>query len=153
VRKLGCNKRVGNGFFVTQVVGKSMEPTIRDGAYCIFRAGVSGTRQNRVLLVQKRDFIDEETGGGYTLKRYHSTKSTTEDGWKHEQIRLIPDNPDRTRFPVLEFSPEDDADLRVVAEFVQMLEPPPSVAYPVRLRTEISSFAMPFVVPVTIAIP
>jgi hypothetical protein len=122
VRKLGCTKRLGSGFFVTQVVGKSMEPTIHDGAYCVFRAGVSGTRQNRVLLVQKRDFTDAETGGGYTVKRYESTKTTSEDTWKHERIRLIPDNPDRQTFPVLEFSPEDEADLRVVAEFVQALK-------------------------------
>lgn len=75
------------------------------------------------MLVQKRNFTDPETGGSYTVKRYESTKSTSEDGWSHERIRLIPDNPDRERFPVLEFSAEDDADLRVVAEFVQMLAP------------------------------
>jgi phage repressor protein C with HTH and peptisase S24 domain len=121
VRKLGCTKRIGDGFFVTQVAGKSMEPTIRDGSYCVFRAGVSGTRQNRILLVQKRDFTDPETGGGYTIKRYESTKSKSEDGWRHERIRLIPDNPDRAKFPVLEFSAQDDTDLEVVAEFVQTL--------------------------------
>ena len=122
VRKLGYGKRLGTGLFVTQVVGKSMEPTIRDGAYCVFRAGVSGTRQNRVLLVQKRDFTDPESGGGYTVKRYESKKTTTEDGWSHERIRLLPDNPDRAAFPVLEFTPEDDADLQVIAEFIQMLD-------------------------------
>lgn len=121
VRKLGYTSRLGPGLFVTQVVGKSMEPTIRDGAYCVFRARVSGTRQNRILLVQKRDFTDPETGGGYTVKRYDSKKTITEEGWSHERIRLIPDNPDRAAFPVLEFTPEDDADLRVVAEFIQML--------------------------------
>jgi phage repressor protein C with HTH and peptisase S24 domain len=121
VRKHGYTKRLGTGLFVTQVVGKSMEPTIRDGAYCVFRAGVSGTRQNRILLVQKRDFTDPETGGGYTVKRYESQKTTTEEGWSHELIRLIPDNRDRTAFRVLEFTPEDDADLQVIAEFIQML--------------------------------
>jgi hypothetical protein len=121
VRKLGYTSRLGPGLFVSQVVGKSMEPTIRDAAYCVFRTGVSGTRQNRILLVQKRDFTDPETGGGYTVKRYESTKTTTEEGWKHERIRLIPDNPDRVTFPVLEFTPEDEGDLQVIAEFVQML--------------------------------
>jgi phage repressor protein C with HTH and peptisase S24 domain len=122
VRKHGYTKRLGTGFFVTQVVGKSMEPTIRDGAYCVFRAGVSGTRQDRILLVQKRDFTDPESGGGYTVKRYASQKATMEKGWSHERIRLLPDNPDRATFPVLEFTPEDDADLRVIAEFIQMLD-------------------------------
>lgn len=125
VRKLGYAKRFDPGLFVTQVVGKSMDPTIRDGTYCVFRAGVSGTRQRRILLVQKRDFTDPETGGGYTVKRYESKKTTTEDGWSHERIRLLPDNPDRAAFPVLEFTPEDDADLRVVAEFIQTLTAPP----------------------------
>jgi len=121
VKKLGYTSRLGPGLFVTQVVGKSMEPTIRDGAYCVFRTGVTGTRQNRILLVQKRDFTDPDTGGGYTVKRYESQKATTEEGWNHERIRLIPDNPDRAAFPVLEFTPEDDADLQVLAEFVEML--------------------------------
>ena len=124
VRELGFSKRLGSGLFVTQVVGKSMEPTIRDGAYCVFRAGVSGTRQNRIVLVQKRDFTDPETGGGYTVKRFESTKTTTEQGWKHERIRLIPDNPDRAAFPVIEFTPEDEGDLQMIAEFVQMLTLP-----------------------------
>ena len=72
--------------------------------------------------MQKRDFTDTESGGGYTVKRYASQKATTEKGWSHERIRLLPDNPDRATFPVLEFTPEDDADLRVIAEFIQMLD-------------------------------
>jgi hypothetical protein len=121
VRKHGCTKPLDAGLFVTQVVGKSMEPTIRDGAYCVFRADVSGSRQHRILLVQKRDLTDPETGGGYTVKRYESKKTTKEEGWKHQEIRLIPDNADRAAFPILEFTPDDDADLRVIAEFIQML--------------------------------
>ncbi len=127
-RPLGTNFTIDHflpwSFVVTQVVGKSMEPTIRDGAYCVFRTGVSGTRHSRILLVQKRDFTDPETGGGYTVKRYESTKSMADDGWRNERIRLVPDNPDRGVFPVLEFTPEDEADLRVIAEFVQMLNTP-----------------------------
>ncbi len=124
VRRHGYTKRLVAGLFVTQIVGKSMEPTIHDGAYCVFRAGVSGTRQNRVLLVQRRDFTDPDTGGGYTVKRYESQKATTEEGERHERIWLVPDNPDRAAFPVLEFTPEDDTDLRVIAEFIQMLRQP-----------------------------
>lgn len=123
VRKLGHTKRLATSVFITQVVGKSMEPTIRDNAYCVFRTNVGGTRQHRILLVQEHDFTDRETGGGYTGKRYASQKLRTEDGWSHERIRLVPDNPDRTAFPILEFTPTDDEDLRVIAEFVQMIGP------------------------------
>ena len=35
----------GQGMFVAQVVGKSMEPQIPDGAYCLFCRPVDGTRQ------------------------------------------------------------------------------------------------------------
>ncbi|HRT08758.1 MAG TPA: HNH endonuclease domain-containing protein [Candidatus Paceibacterota bacterium] len=124
VRRLGYAGPLSPGLFVTRVIGRSMEPTIRDGAYCVFRAGVSGTRQNRVLLVQKRDFTDPETGGGYTVKRYESEKTTSGESWRHVRIRLKPDNPDRAAFPILEFTPEDDADLQVIAEFVQVLAVP-----------------------------
>jgi hypothetical protein len=123
VVKHGFSKRISDGMFVTRVVGKSMEPTIKDGSYCVFRGGVTGTRQGLVVLVDKLESTDPETGGNYTVKRYRSAKSATEDGWRHESIRLIPDNPNRDKFPVLEFSREDEADLRVVAEFVEMLSP------------------------------
>ena len=38
------------GMFVAQVVGKSMEPRIPDGAYCLFASPVTGTRQGRTCL-------------------------------------------------------------------------------------------------------
>jgi phage repressor protein C with HTH and peptisase S24 domain len=123
VAKHGFSKRLAEGMFVTRVVGESMAPTIKNGSYCVFRSPVEGTRQGRIVLVQKRDMTDPETGGSYTVKRYQSLKSAQEGGWHHESIQLIPDNPDRQKFPVLEFSAEDDADLRVVAEFIQMLSP------------------------------
>ncbi len=121
--KHGFPKRLSEGMFVTRVVGESMSPTIKDGSYCVFRSPVEGARQGRIVLVQKRNMTDSETGGSYTVKRYRSTKSMGEEGWRHESIQLIPDNPDRERFPILAFSSEDDADLQVVAEFIQMLSP------------------------------
>ena len=54
------------GIFVARVVGKSMEPTIPDGAHCLFRAPVEGTRQGRIVLVQSLDGTDPESGQRYT---------------------------------------------------------------------------------------
>jgi len=58
--------------FVAQVVGKSMEPAIPDGSYCLFTAPIEGTRQGKT--VQLRDAADPETGQRYTIKRYESEK-------------------------------------------------------------------------------
>lgn len=40
--------------FVARVVGHSMEPQIRDGEYCVFRAKPAGSRKGRVVLAQYR---------------------------------------------------------------------------------------------------
>jgi hypothetical protein len=71
--------------FVAQVVGKSMEPAIPDGAYCLFAAPVTGTRQGKTVLVQLRDATDPETGERYTVKRYESEKTET-PLWRHARI-------------------------------------------------------------------
>ena len=80
--------RLRKGMFVAQVVGKSMQPAIADGAWCLFRAPVDGTRQGKIVLVQLRDAIDPETGNRYTVKRYKSEKTTTGDSWHHRKITL-----------------------------------------------------------------
>ena len=118
VAALGFTKPLDRDMFVCRVVGRSMHPTIPDGSLCVFRASVGGTRQGRVLLVQKRDLTDPETGGSYTVKRYRSSKAQTEEGWTHESIELIPDNKE---FPTLRFLADDDAELRVIAEFVGLV--------------------------------
>ncbi len=101
--------------FVARVAGVSMEPRIPDGSLCVFRAGVTGSREDRLVLV-------EYDGGGtndrHTVKRYHSRKRTAPDGsWEHAIIRLEPINPD---FEAWELNPEEDR-FRIVAEFVQVL--------------------------------
>ena len=85
--------RLRKGMFVAQVVGKSMEPAIRDGAWCLFRTPVEGTRQGKIVLVQLRDATDPETGQRYTVKRYKSQKAKEGDSWRHEKITLKPVNP------------------------------------------------------------
>jgi hypothetical protein len=60
-----------------------MEPAIPNGAYCLFRAPVEGTRQGKTVLVQLRDATDPENGGRYTVKRYESEKARDGDSWRH----------------------------------------------------------------------
>lgn len=113
------NSRLSRDMFVARVVGKSMEPMIRDGALCIFRLHPQGSRQGRVVLVQYRGEADPDTGGSYTVKRYRSEKSLSDDAWKHERIILEPEN---INYSPIALNPIAEGDVMVIAEFVQALE-------------------------------
>jgi type III restriction enzyme len=105
--------------FVARAVGRSMEPSIHDGDYCVFRAKPQGTRQGKIVLAQSRGISDPETGGSFTLKRYRSEKTSDQSGeWKHTQITLEPLNPDYD--PII-LTPESEGDVDVVAEYITTL--------------------------------
>jgi phage repressor protein C with HTH and peptisase S24 domain len=107
--------RLTREMFVAEIVGHSMEPLIPDGSLCVFRRGVTGSRQGRLVLV-------EALGGAgndrYTVKRYRSEKRQNDAGeWAHERIRLEPLNP---AFEAWDLDPQEDR-YRILAEFVQVL--------------------------------
>ncbi len=107
--------RLTEGMFVARIVGRSMEPRIPDGSLCVFREGVAGSRQGKLVLVE---YMGGGTNDRYTVKRYVSEKTKNPDGtWTHERIRLEPLNPD---FEAWDLNPEEDR-FRVLAEFVQVL--------------------------------
>jgi SOS-response transcriptional repressor LexA len=107
--------RLAEGMFVARIVGRSMEPRIPDGSLCVFRSGVTGSRQGKLVLVE---YMGGGTNDRYTVKRYISEKAQRGDGtWSHERIRLEPLNPE---FEAWDLHPEEDR-FRVVAEFVQVL--------------------------------
>jgi hypothetical protein len=110
-------RRLRPGMFVAQVVGKSMEPVIPDGAFCLFAAPVVGTRQGKIVLIQLRDTNDPETGERYTIKRYESEKVRDGQSWRHTAITLKPFNPD---FEPIILTGEE-GQLQVIAEFLQVL--------------------------------
>jgi len=110
--------RLRPGMFIAQVVGKSMEPAVPDGAYCLFAAPVTGTRQGKTVLVQLRDAADPETGERYTVKRYESVKTGDGDDWHHAEITLKPVNPD---FQPIVLTGADEGQLKVIAELVEVL--------------------------------
>ncbi len=112
--------RLRPGMFVAQVVGKSMEPAIPDGSYCLFAAPVAGTRQGKTVLVQLRDATDSETGERYTVKRYESEKAKDDDSWLHAKITLRPVNPE---FEPIVLTGADEGQLQVVAECLEVLGP------------------------------
>lgn len=76
-------------YFAVYAKGNSMYPEIKEGDVCVFEwyNQTGGTREGDIVLAEC-DGIDDEA----TIKKYHSVKVQTEDGWKHEKIELIPSN-------------------------------------------------------------
>ncbi len=113
-----AGRKLRRGMFVAQVVGRSMEPRIPDGSYCLFSSPVEGSRQGKIVLVQLRNKADPESGGRYTVKRYESEKSLKDDTWRHLKITLKPLNPE---FEPIVLATEDEESIVVIAEFLQAL--------------------------------
>ena len=107
--------RPRQGMFVAKVRGRSMAPTIPDGSWCLFRKCPPGSREGRILLVQFNAIGDPETGGRYTVKKYHSEKTVTEESWVHQRIQLLPLNPD---YDPIEIDPSEGEQMVEVGEFV-----------------------------------
>jgi SOS-response transcriptional repressor LexA len=107
--------RAAEDLFVAYVVGHSMEPRIPDGSLNLFRLHPAGSRQNKILLIQRYGVRDESAR--FTVKRYTSTKvHFSEDQWEHERIRLEPLNPE---YEAWDAGPQDFA---VVAEWLRVVE-------------------------------
>ncbi len=117
---LASSTKLDDGMFVAQVRGKSMEPRIADGAYCLFRKPSAGSRQGRLLVVQHHAINDPAYGGSFTLKKYRSEKvvDPKTGEWQHSLIVLDPLNSD---FPPIEIAANDEEEFRVIAEFVNVL--------------------------------
>ena len=110
------------GLFVAQVLGESMNRRIPNGAWCLFRANPTGTREGKVVAVQHRSIDDPETGGQYTIKVYSSEKVPAEDGgWRHRRITLRPDS-DRPGFePIVIEVGDGDEGFVVVGEMLMVV--------------------------------
>jgi len=107
--------KLSEDLFVAHVVGRSMEPRIPDGSLNLFRLNPVGSRQGKILLIQRFGVLDETAR--YTVKRYTSKKiQTGEDQWEHDEIRLEPLNPE---FEAWNAGPTDFA---VVAEWLRVLD-------------------------------
>ena len=98
-----------------------MNRGIPNGAYCVFRHPVEGSRQGKVVLVQSRGIQDKDHGGQYTVKRYESDKVPDGEGsWRHAEIRHLPDSTDPQYQPLV-LRDDKARDLTVIAELVEVL--------------------------------
>ena len=105
--------------FVARAVGRSMEPRIHDGDFCVFRAKPVGSRQGKIVLAQYRGPADPETGGSFTVKKYTSEKIVdAESSWRHTRVTLSPINPE---YQPIVLTPESEDDVQILAEFLAVL--------------------------------
>lgn len=107
--------KLDDDMFIARIQGHSMEPKIPDGSLCVFRRNVVGSRNGRLVLVRNSELADDNQ---YTVKRYRSEKTVTEDGFLQTRIRLESLNP---AYPSWDLD-EDGEKYQVIAEFVQVLE-------------------------------
>jgi len=107
--------RLSTDMFVAKIAGRSMQPRIPDGSLCVFRHGVAGSRQGRLVLVESLDGTGNDR---YAVKRYQSEKAQSDDSWRHARIRLESLNPE---FPSWNLDPDEEK-YRIIAEFVRVLD-------------------------------
>lgn len=111
-------KSKNQDLFIVQAVGHSMEPIINDGDYCIFKANPVGSREGKIVLVQHHTIHDPDTGGSYTIKKYHSEKVIEDGTWYHTKILLIPQN---QTYHSISIEGEIVDDFHVCGEFVRLV--------------------------------
>ena len=106
-------QRLDDQMFVARVEGRSMEPEIPDGSWCIFRYHPAGSRDGRKVLVE--NFSDATQR--YTVKRYRSVKQYDAEGTiTQRQVILEPLNPEFEPWELVE-----GEQCRVLAEFIAVV--------------------------------
>ena len=120
--RLGTKRVLDRRMFVAKVDGKSMEPTVADGSWALFRSFPVGSTPaamaldgRRVVVQLRSSDTDPELGGRYTLKRWRVTKLSDEGGV--EEIELAPDN---RGFPKRKVTALE-GEIRAVAELMSVL--------------------------------
>src|SRR5580704_1861204 len=108
------SRRFAKDMFVARVAGRSMEPLIPDGAYCLFRRVALPSSPERAVLVRHAGAANPESGGEYTVKRYREGKGMNGE----KQVVLEPAN--NAFAPMVITSPGVD-DVRVIGEVVEIL--------------------------------
>jgi phage repressor protein C with HTH and peptisase S24 domain len=120
IRVEGVGK-LNRNMYVVQALGHSMEPRIKNGDFCVFRANPAGSRQGKIVLIQHTNYYDPDYFGAYSIKEYSSKKSFDELGnWQHEKIELIPFNKEYNSIVI---TPDDGDEFRVIGEFVGVVNP------------------------------
>jgi superfamily II DNA or RNA helicase/HKD family nuclease/SOS-response transcriptional repressor LexA len=116
--KYSTNKK----YFACRVIGESMNRRIKNNSICIFKESLGGSRNGKIVLVENYGKNDEEYNSSFTVKTYASEKRATVHGeWEHSVILLKP-NSTESRYEDIVLHEEDCENMRIVGEFVAVLE-------------------------------
>ena len=116
---LSKRKSFDKYMFVSRIQGRSMEPVISDGSYCLFTRETAGTRNNRIVLAQKLGLHDVDTGASFTIKKYESSKIYDSDTeWRHENIILKAAN---SYYEDIVIPPEEADQFSIIAYYLETL--------------------------------
>ncbi|MCD6579284.1 DEAD/DEAH box helicase family protein, partial [bacterium] len=110
------HKKLSGNMFVVQIIGNSMRNIIKDGEYAVFKK-VSGANSGKIILIEHSDFIDSETGGAYSIKKY------VQNGDKIE-FHALTDEPhikNHTSFSADEL--DKSSNYRIAAVFIGRYDP------------------------------
>ena len=76
--------------FACTVLGDSMNKVIPNGSICLFRKDNGGSRNGKIVLVERGNIQDPDSGSSYTVKEYWSKKNIEDGQWNHQSIILKP---------------------------------------------------------------
>lgn len=102
--------------FLARVRGRSMEPLVPDGSWCVF-AWNRAAAVDEVALIEHRELADADTGASYGLKKIRSVTPRKRGGFI---VRLEPVN---RRYRTLRIEVDHLEELRVIARLVAVLPP------------------------------
>ena len=109
-------------YFACRVIGESMNRRIKNNSICIFRESLGGSRNGKIVIVENYGKNDEEYNSSFTIKTYASEKRASDVGeWEHSVILLKP-NSTESKFKDIVLHEEDCENMRIVGEFVTVLE-------------------------------
>jgi len=121
IKFLDLGKKLTNSenYFACRVVGESMNKIIPNNSICLFEKYSMGSRNGLITLVEMTNYTDADFGSNYTIKEYTSKKTTSEEGWKHQEISLLPKS-NLPYEPIL-LRDEETIGLRVIGIFIKVL--------------------------------
>jgi SOS-response transcriptional repressor LexA len=101
------------------MVGNAMEPDFGHDDLAVFRRTSTGSRQEKVLIVEFEGAHDLETGGSFAVRRYRSQAQIVKGELAGTTVVLEAANPS---YETIVLTPEFEADIRVVGEFITVLK-------------------------------